>query len=94
MKHSIQKTIGDSYQVNLTKLERFSGLLTQYLDGNVEREMISLHMIMQLMNNLQHPSGVLPNILSCLYDNFALSRAGLYKWRDDDTPQEGKGNLF
>jgi hypothetical protein len=58
-----------------------------------ERELHGLHTIKRIVVELEHPSGCLHEILTTLYDNFALSKDGFLMWRDDTDPleQEGKG---
>ena len=58
-----------------------------------EREVHGLHTIKRIVVELEHPSGCLHDILTTLYDNFALSKDGFLMWRDDNDPieQEGKG---
>jgi hypothetical protein len=93
----IEKTNGDgSYQLNRQKLEKCSPLLTQFVDNIEEREVQCLHAIRQRIVELEHPSGCLQDILTCLYDIFALSKEGFLKWRDDTDPheQEGKGKIY
>lgn len=89
----IEKTIDGSYQLNRTTLVKLSAILTQFLDTKAEREIQCLHAITRRIVDLEHPSGVMHEILTCLYDNFALSKKGLFMWRDDNDPheQEGKG---
>jgi hypothetical protein len=82
-----------SYQLNRTKLEKCSSLLTHFINSNPELEVQCLHVITRKIVALEHPSGCLHEILTCLYDNFALSKEGFFKWKDDNTKdeQEGKG---
>lgn len=97
----MEKTIDGSYQLNKIKLEKCSQLLTHFLespDNDIrdDREVQCLHVIKRKIVELEHPSGCLHDILTCLYDNFALSKTGFFKWREDTDPteQEGKGKDF
>ena len=92
LEECIQKTL-EGFQLNKSKFEKFAPLLSQFLDTKEEREIQCLHAIKRKIVELEHPSGCLQDILSCLYDNFALSRKGFLKWRDDNDAheQEGKG---
>lgn len=93
LKYCLEKTIDSSYQLNRTKLEKCTPLLNRFIDSNVELEVQTLHVITRKIVELEHPSGCLYEIMTCLYDNFALSKRGFFKWRDDKDPleQEGKG---
>lgn len=98
LEHCLEKTIDRSYQLNRIKLDKCSALLSQFLDQipkRDEQEVQCLHVVKRKIVELEHPSGCLHDILSCLYDNFALSKEGFFKWRDDTDPleQEGKGLL-
>lgn len=95
MKYCLEKTIDSSYQLNRTKLEKCTPLLIRFLESNVDLELQSLHVITRKIVELEHPSGCLHEILTCLYDNFALSEAGFFKWLEDNDPleQEGKGKI-
>lgn len=97
----MEKTIDGSYQLNKIKLEKCSQLLTHFLESTDDevresREVQCLHVIKRKIVELEHPSGCLHDILTCLYDNFALSKKGFFKWREDTDPteQEGKGEEF
>jgi len=94
LEQCIDKTIDGSYQVNDKKLEDLAApVLCQFLDLKAEREIHSLYAIQRLINRLQHPNKMFSTILSCLFDNFAMSKTAILKWRDDNNPaeQEGKG---
>lgn len=97
--HCLDKTIDRSYQLNRSKLDKCSGLLSHFLDSipqRDEQEVQCLHVVKRKIVELEHPSGCLHEILTCLYDNFALSKEGFFKWRDDTDQfeQEGKGKLL
>lgn len=96
LEHSLEKTIDRSYMLNRPKLDKCSSLLNHFLDTIPKREEYEvqcLHVVKRKIVELEHPSGCLHDILTCLYDNFALSKEGFFKWRDDADPleQEGKG---
>lgn len=101
--YSIEKTIDGSYQLNKTKLEKCSSLLIHFLESSIttvceereDREVQCLHVIKRVIVELEHPSGCLHDILTCLYDSFVLSKKGFFKWREDTDPleQEGKGEI-
>lgn len=88
----IEKTL-ESFQLNKTKLEKLAPLLAQFFDMKPEREVQGLHTIKRIIVDLEHPNSMLHEILTGLYDNFALSKDGFLMWRDDNNPheQEGKG---
>ncbi|CRK98546.1 CLUMA_CG011897, isoform A [Clunio marinus] len=91
--HCFEKTIDGSYEINNPKLEKCSAILAQFLDAKSVREVQCLHSIKRKIVELEHPSNCFHEILSCLYSNFALTKEGFIKWRDDNDPleQEGKG---
>lgn len=95
LEHCLVKTIDGSYELIRQKLENCAPYLNQFLDQEVNREVQCLHVITRMIVEREHPSGCLHEILSCLYDNFALSKTGFFKWRDDEDPleQEGKGEI-
>lgn len=95
LEHCLAKTIDGSYELNRPKLENCSPYLNHFLDQEVDREVQCLHVITRMIVEREHPSGCLHEILTCLYDNFALSKNGFFKWRDDNDPleQEGKGEI-
>lgn len=88
----IEKNL-EGYQLNKPKLERLAPLLAQFFDMKPEREVQGMHTIKRIVVELEHPSNCLHEILTSLYDNFALSKDGFLMWRDDNDPleQEGKG---
>lgn len=78
-------------------MEKCALVLANFLEQipeREEREVQCLHVINRTIVELEHPSGCLNDILSTFYDNFALSKVGFFKWREDNDPleQEGKGN--
>lgn len=89
----IVSTTDSSYQLNRAKLEKTSPILSQFLDLKDERMIESLHAILRKIVALEHPSGCFQEILSCLYDNFTITKSAIFQWRDDTDPfeQEGKG---
>lgn len=91
--HCLERTIDLSYQLNRQKLEKCTPVLARFIDSNEELEVQALHVITRKIVELEHPSGCLYEIMTCLYDYFALSKPGFFKWRDDNDPleQEGKG---
>lgn len=93
LKRSIEKLPDGSYKLEREKLDIGASLLTQFVEKSKEKQIECLKVIHHFMNELEHPSGCLNDILSCLYDNFALSKSAFFKWHDDSDPleQEGKG---
>jgi hypothetical protein len=89
---TIEKTL-EGFQLNKPKLEKLAPLLAQFFDMKPEREVQGLHTIKRIIVDLEHPQQCLHEILTSLYDNFALSKDGFLMWRDDNDPleQEGKG---
>lgn len=85
----------EGYSLNKPKLEKLTPLLAQFYDMKPEREVQGLHSIKRIVVELEHPGGFLQEVLTTLYDNFALSKEGFSMWRDDSDPheQEGKGEL-
>lgn len=92
----IESTIDSSYQLNRTKLEKSLPILAQFLDLKNERIIECLHAILRKIVALEHPSGCFQEILSCLYDNFTLTKEAIFQWRDNNDPleQEGKGECL
>lgn len=93
LRRSIEKLADGSYRVEREKLDLGASLLTQFTEKSKEKQIESLKVIHRFMNEIEHPSGCLNDVLSCLYDNFALSKSAFFKWHDDKDPleQEGKG---
>ena len=95
LKRSIEKLPDGSYKLEREKLDIGASLLTQFVEKSKDKQIECLKVIHHFMNELEHPSGCLNDILSCLYDNFALSKSAFFKWHDDSDPleQEGKGKV-
>lgn len=91
LRRSIEKLADGSYKVEREKLEHGAALLTQFVEKSKEKQIECLKIIHRIMNELEHPCGCLNDILSCLYDNFALSKSAFFKWHDEPLDQEGKG---
>lgn len=70
--------------------------MAQFLDMEIERHIECLHAILRKIVALEHPSGCFQEILSCLYDNFTLTKKAILQWRDntDSFEQEGKGKYL
>lgn len=98
LRKNIEKLADGSYRVEREKLDIGASLLTQFVEKSKDKQIECLKVVHHIMNELEHPSGCLNDILSCLYDNFALSKSAFFKWHDDNDPleQEGKGmqNIF
>ncbi|KAG5682138.1 hypothetical protein PVAND_011512 [Polypedilum vanderplanki] len=93
LKNCIEKMHDGSYRLERERLDFFAPLLTQFVEKSKEKQIQCLQVIHRYMNELEHPQSCLNDILTCLYENFALSKSAFFKWHDDDDPheQEGKG---
>jgi hypothetical protein len=93
LKNSNEKLADGSHRLQREKLDSCVMLLTQFVEKSKDKQIQCLKVIHHYMNELEHPSGYLNDILTCLYDNFALSKSAFFKWHDDEDPaeQEGKG---
>lgn len=88
----VEKT-SEGFSVDKSKLEIATPLLINFTDGKMDREIHCLYAINAKLVELEHPVGCTNEILSCMYDNFVLSKETFMKWKDDNNPkeQEGKG---
>lgn len=95
LKNCIEKQADGSYSVDREKLDSQALLLSHFAEKQ-DKQIQCLRVIHQYMNELEHPSGCLNEILTCLYENFALSKSAFFKWHDDKNPQEqeGKGKFL
>lgn len=93
LKNCIEKLADGSHRLEREKLDFGVSILTQFVERSKEKQIQCLKVIHLYMNELEHPSGYLSEILTCLYDNFALNKSAFFKWHDDNDPleQEGKG---
>lgn len=94
LKNCIEKLADGSHKLEKDRMDFAASLLTQYVEKNKEKQIDCLKVTHRFMNELEHPQSILHDILSCLYENFALSKNAFFKWHDDNDPleQEGKGN--
>ena len=93
LRRSIEKLADGSYKVEREKLEQGASLLTQFVEKSKDKQIECLKIIHRIMNELEHPCGCLNDILSCLYDNFALSKSAFFKWHDDPLDHDGHDRL-
>lgn len=95
LKNCIEKQADGSFSVDREKLDLQVVILTNFVEKQ-DKQIQCLKVIHHYMNELEHPSGCLNDILTCLYENFALSKSAFFKWHDDKNPQEqeGKGRKF
>lgn len=95
LRNCIEKLPDGLHHIEREKLDSGTSLIAQFVEKNKEKQIQCLKVIHQFMNELEHPSGCLNDILTCLYDNFALSKSAFFKWHDDKDPleQEGKGRF-
>lgn len=89
----ITKQSDGSYEVEREKLDSLAQVLSHFVEKQDEDQVQCLKVIQYFINKLEHPYGCLNDILTCLYENVALSKTAFFKWHDDDNPQdqEGKG---
>lgn len=83
----------EGYRVNKSKIEKTSLLLAQFIDMKDNRVLQCLYAFNAKMVEIEHAVGCTHDIITCLYDNFAITKKGFNKWKDDKNPkeQEGKG---
>lgn len=95
LKFSITKQNDGSYVVEREKLDFLVQVLSHFVENQEENQVQCLRVIQYYINKLEHPYGCLTDILTCLYENVALSKTAFFKWHDDDSPQEqeGKGKI-
>jgi hypothetical protein len=93
LKNCIEKMTDGSYRLERERLDFFAPLLTQFVEKSKDKQIQCLQVIHRFMNELEHPQSCLNDILTCLYENFALSKSAFFRWHDDTDPleQEGKG---
>lgn len=87
----IVKQNDGSYVIEREKLDSLSQVLSHFIEKQEEDQVQCLKVIQYFINKLEHPYGCLNDILTCLYENVALSKSAFFKWHDDPQEQEGKG---
>ncbi|CAH0558177.1 unnamed protein product [Brassicogethes aeneus] len=91
LKDSIKK---DSLSVEI--FHRHLVLLQKYIDNNFDSELQSLYAMQSLVNEMEHPKGLLLSIVNNLYESFAISLEGFLAWEASSDPAEqaGKGEAM
>lgn len=89
----ITKQADGLYVVEREKLDSHVQVLSHFVEKLEESQVECLKVTQRFINKLEHPYGCLNEILTCLYENVALSKTAFFKWHDDNNPleQEGKG---
>ncbi|CAH0558222.1 unnamed protein product [Brassicogethes aeneus] len=88
LKDSIKK---DSLSVEI--FHRHLVLLQKYIDNNSESELQCLYAVQSLVNEMEHPKGLLLSIVNNLYEPWAISLESFLAWEASTDPAEqaGKG---
>ncbi|ESO89979.1 hypothetical protein LOTGIDRAFT_124155, partial [Lottia gigantea] len=84
---------GVNCKVTQRVIKQRQALLVRYIDNQQEFELQALYALQALVNELQHPPGVLRSFFEYLYDEDVISETGFTQWSASDDPaeQEGKG---
>lgn len=92
----ITKQSDGSYVVEKEKLDSLVQVLSHFVEKQEDDQVLCLKVIQHVINKLEHPYRCLSDILTCLYENVALSKSAFFKWHDDENPQdqEGKGGFL
>lgn len=71
----------------------YYSVLHRYIDSNSQFELQCLYAIQAIVNQLNHPSGLLLKIFNTLYEDSVISHDSFLSWEKSDDPlaQENKG---
>ncbi|XP_016976409.1 eukaryotic translation initiation factor 4 gamma 3 isoform X2 [Drosophila rhopaloa] len=82
----------NSYKLESETFQKFCiPVLQRYIDSNEDHQLECLYAMQLLVHGLEHPRGLLSELIGELYDAYVIQKESLYKWRDSKDQSAGKG---
>ncbi|XP_033168039.1 eukaryotic translation initiation factor 4 gamma 3 isoform X2 [Drosophila mauritiana] len=82
----------NSYKLESETFQKFCiPVLQRYIDSNEDHQLECLYTLQLLVHGLEHPRGLLSELIGELYDSFVIQKESLCKWRDSKDQSAGKG---
>ncbi|XP_032308050.1 eukaryotic translation initiation factor 4 gamma 3 isoform X2 [Drosophila ananassae] len=82
----------NSYKLESETFQKFCiPVLQRYIDSNEDHQLECLYAMQLLVHSLEHPRGLLGELIGELYDGYVIQKESLYKWRDSKDQSAGKG---
>ncbi|EDV45221.2 eukaryotic translation initiation factor 4 gamma 1 isoform X1 [Drosophila erecta] len=82
----------NSYKLESETFQKFCiPVLQRYIDSNEDHQLECLYTMQLLVHGLEHPRGLLSELIGELYDAFVIQKESLCKWRDSKDQSAGKG---
>ncbi|XP_017051337.1 eukaryotic translation initiation factor 4 gamma 3 isoform X2 [Drosophila ficusphila] len=66
-------------------------VLQRYIDSKEDHQLECLYALQLLVHGLEHPRGLLSELIGELYDAYVIQKESLCKWRDSKDQSAGKG---
>ncbi|XP_024939403.1 eukaryotic translation initiation factor 4 gamma 1 isoform X9 [Cephus cinctus] len=87
----LEVSIEQNRRINMETFKELETLIQRYVDANDKLELQCLFAIQAYIHKIEHPSGVLLQIISALSDQSILSCESFIAWENDKTPSEFEG---
>ncbi|XP_041674449.1 eukaryotic translation initiation factor 4 gamma 3 isoform X2 [Drosophila eugracilis] len=82
----------NSYKLETETFQKFCiPVLLRYIDSNEDHQLECLYTMQLLVHGLEHPRGLLSELIGELYDAYVIQKESLCKWRDSKDQSAGKG---
>ncbi|KAH8361311.1 hypothetical protein KR084_008913, partial [Drosophila pseudotakahashii] len=82
----------NSYKLESETFQKFCiPVLQRYIDSNEDHQLECLYAMQLLVHGLEHPRGLLSELIGNLYDAYVIQKESLCKWRDSKDQSAGKG---
>ncbi|XP_037732020.1 eukaryotic translation initiation factor 4 gamma 3 isoform X2 [Drosophila subpulchrella] len=82
----------NSYKLETETFQKFCiPVLQRYIDSNEDHQLECLYTMQLLVHRLEHPRGLLSELIGELYDGYVIQKESLCKWRDSKDQSAGKG---
>ncbi|KAH8269791.1 hypothetical protein KR018_006620 [Drosophila ironensis] len=82
----------NNYKLESETFQKFCiPVLQKYIDSNEDHQLECLYAMQLLVHSLEHPRGLLSELIGELHDAFVIQKESLCKWRDSKDQSAGKG---
>ncbi|XP_034670521.1 eukaryotic translation initiation factor 4 gamma 3 isoform X1 [Drosophila subobscura] len=82
----------NSYKLEPEVFQKFCiPVLQRYIDSHEDHQLECLYAMQLLVHSLEHPRGLLSELIGELYDTYVIQKESLCKWRDSKDQSAGKG---
>ncbi|XP_033250157.1 eukaryotic translation initiation factor 4 gamma 3 isoform X1 [Drosophila miranda] len=82
----------NSYKLEPEIFQKFCiPVLQRYIDSHEDHQLECLYAMQLLVHSLEHPRGLLSELIGELYDAYVIQKESLCKWRDSKDQSAGKG---